>query len=479
MAALQAIENQKWAKEHDTYEDRIQHLEADLALAQQAHLQLDEQKQENLMLKETIDRMRFDMDELRNAMTSAVMAGGSGVSSAANSISKSLGAELVGKMKVQWGMEEVNEEEEPLLEAAEEDKTVKRRLTVVSAPDPEGTDGEDVIQTIITRKTRVWKSLSCSLCSSYPPVQKVASRANKGEARRFEVFKEYSDAYTQHEASEVTSSKTIQTDVPITAALSIQTDEPTPMDIEIQTDEPESGSSTPYDESMASSSTVLSPTPKPQTDLLHPQPHDLPPAYNQISSAHGNDDPDWLRAAAPLKMWHKGAKIPPEGIPRGISQDAVEEWKALKKELGIDCIVIDKVISTSEKTGLPRAAMGGRHAHSTTAADAEEAASKGRFYNIYNTYVYGAGRDGSTTFPTQFVLGIGATALMFLAISPYMVPHYAIPGGPTYYDRTVWHSFNSMQAAGEGFSADGTATVWSFLGRVGGGAARIARGWPT
>jgi hypothetical protein len=152
VAALQAIENQKWAKE---------------------------KKRENFMLREMIDRIRFDMDELRNAMTSAVMAGGSGISRAANSISKSLGAE------VQWGMEEVSEEEEPLLEAAEEDKTVKRGLTVVSAPDPgEGTHGEDVIQTIITRKTRVGKSLSHSLCSSYPPLQKVASRVNKSEALR-------------------------------------------------------------------------------------------------------------------------------------------------------------------------------------------------------------------------------------------------------------------------------------------------------
>jgi len=36
-----------------------------------------------------------------------------------------------------------------------------------------------------------------------------------------------------------------------------------------------------------------------------------------------------------------------------------------------------------------------------------------------------------------------------------------------------------MQAAGEGFGPDGTAAVWNFLGRVGGGAARMARGWPT
>jgi len=47
-----------WAEEHDTYEDRIQNLEADRALAKKAHLWLDEQNQENFMLNETIDRVR-------------------------------------------------------------------------------------------------------------------------------------------------------------------------------------------------------------------------------------------------------------------------------------------------------------------------------------------------------------------------------------------------------------------------------------
>jgi hypothetical protein len=42
-----------------------------------------------------------------------------------------------------------------------------------------------------------------------------------------------------------------------------------------------------------------------------------------------------------------------------------------------------------------------------------------------------------------------------------------------------WNTFNSMHATGEGFAPDGTAAVWNFLGWVGSGAARIARGWPT
>lgn len=145
-ASLQAIENNKWAKEHDTYEERIAHLEADLSIAQQAHAQLDEQKQENLMLKETIDRMRFDMDEMRSAATSAAMGGSSAGSSAANSMSKSLGAELMGKMKGGWGMDEEEEGEEE----GEGDSSESLEIE-----EGESTEGEDVIQTIITRKKRV------------------------------------------------------------------------------------------------------------------------------------------------------------------------------------------------------------------------------------------------------------------------------------------------------------------------------------
>ena len=54
---------------------------------------------------------------------------------------------------------------------------------------------------------------------------------------------------------------------------------------------------------------------------------------------------------------------------------------------------------------------------------------------------------------------VGVAALAMLVMSPYMVPHYSVPGGATYYDRTAWDSFNSMQAAREGFSPDGTAAV--------------------
>lgn len=312
----------------------------------------------------------------------------------------------------------------------------------------------------------------------------MASRANKIETRTFEEIKEYSDSSTQYEKDEFSSTSATQTDPEpkvLTASIIIQTDdlpipepEPIPvprvtMDMEIQTDhiEPEiSRSPSPIETMASSSSTILPPTPKAKTQPLEQlSPHDQPPAY----SAEQEVEQEWRVAAETLKKWHHGVKIPFEPVAGGISEEAIEEWKALKEELGVDCMVIDKIVANSERIG-------------RSPKDDDSRPRRGRFYNIYNTYVYGANKNASTlpaTVATQAALVMGVSAFFIFALGPYMVPHYSVPGGPTYYDRAAWNSFNSMQAAGEGFSPDGTAAVWNFLGRVGGGAARIARGWPT
>jgi hypothetical protein len=257
------------------------------------------------------------------------------------------------------------------------------------------------------------------------------------------------------------------------------------MEMEIQTEEIEdeepSRPSSPQLDSMASSSsTIVPPTPKPQTKALDHKHSDEPPAYNQITDDRGEGE--WRVAAETLKKWHNGVKIPFEPVEGGITEEAVEDWKALKQELGVECMVIDKIVANSERTVTA--------ATSTSRLPREQKARRsGRFYNIYNTYVYGDGTKPSSSptssgsfsfgFASQAVMFMGASALVLMAATPYLVPTYSIPGGATYYDRSAWNSFNSMQAAGEGFGPDGTAAVWNFLGRVGDGAARMARGWPT
>ncbi|KAJ7683656.1 hypothetical protein B0H17DRAFT_1014141 [Mycena rosella] len=447
-AGLTQIEVARYAREHEGYEERIAHMEQDLAVAQQAHAQLDEQKQENMLLKETIDRMRFDLDEMRSSNVGG--GGASGQSSAANTVSKSLGAELLGKMKGGWGGMESESEEEP--EEEEEEQLDD------DWGDDDDTEGEDVIQTIITRKKR-----------------KVASRANKIETRTFEEVKEYSDSSTQYEAHLFYVSAKAQTVPPpkiLTASANVQTN-PEPVvapppaphtsEMEIQT-EPE-----PEPEEPQPSTSEAKPAPAPAP------PMDAPPAYKQVLSPEEQEEHDWRVTVATLKKYHPGARVE-EGVPGGVSLDALEDWRALKEELGVSCLVVDKILANSPSTGLPRAP--------SDAAPHRGARRGGRFYNIYNTYVYGSGHPNSNASPFPAIpppaLWVGGTVLFFLMLGPAVViPYYSVPGGPTHYDRAVWSSFNTMQAAGEGFSSDGTEAVWSFLGRVAGGAARTVRGWPT
>src|SRR5262249_24786506 len=128
---------------------RLLALEAELEAAQTAHEQLEAQKHENMLLKETIDRMRWEMDEMRNAMGGGVTggsAGGGGRESGRRS--KSLGGELVGKMGV-WGGAEAEGEK------GGEGEDVAEEGDVEAERGEEEEEDEDVIQTIITRKKRV------------------------------------------------------------------------------------------------------------------------------------------------------------------------------------------------------------------------------------------------------------------------------------------------------------------------------------
>lgn len=472
-AQLHSVEAQKWLREQANYEDRIAFVESELSIAQQAQTQLDEQKQENMMLKETIDRMRFDMDELRNS-AHGLEKGGSGTASAHGSISKSLGAELLSKMNGKWDLEDEDEDSQPNsleLEAEDED-----------------TEGEDYVQTIITRTKRVGQRIVLFGQSDnvYANLQKVASRAKKLETLRLDETTEYSDTGTQHDPEEFTSTMSVQTDPPpkvLTASFSIQTEEPPvssmsiqtepePIPIpvvvitverEIQTDEiqPEpSSSGTTSDEEddalASSSSTLIPPTPKAHQEHLH---SDLPPAYDKISS-------DDLAVRQYLKTHHPGLPVPIVALPDGISEEAIEDYKAFKEATGVSCAAIEKLIEETGRAGPPRP----RDPKATRR-------KSGRFYNIYNTYVYGDPDGGSVTKTGQLLICVGASALVAFLMGQAMAPQYAIPGGATYYDRAAWTSFNSIQASGEGFSGDSTAAVWSLLGKLGGGAARTLGGW--
>ncbi|ESK86888.1 hypothetical protein Moror_3405 [Moniliophthora roreri MCA 2997] len=457
-AQVHEMEGGKWSKEREVYEERIGRLEEELVIAQQAMGQLEEQKQENLMLKETIDRMRFDMDELRNSLASGLAGGGgpgSGASSRNNTVSKSLGAELAGKMSG-WGEDEedVHDEDDDIEDGSE---------TVVEEIDGDDEEDEDVVQTIIRRRIQ----------------RKVPSRANRTleTTQTFEEVKEYSDSSTQYEPALFLVASSSQTDPPPPSpkrvVVDVQTEvieepvEPTPerVEMEIQTDP------------VGVVVEVKKEEPDPVASSSKQTLEDSPPAYDEEAEIQ-------RRVAAELRKLHGGLDGDIE-----VSEGLLEEWSAFKDELGVGCGVIDQVLAKSRVRRKPQV------------KEEEKEGKRGysRFYrNIYNTYISPSsssppGAASNIITQTAIVAGssalvVGALALVQMALAGTgMGPQYGwgVPGGPTYHDRVAWASFNALPGGpGEGFAGGyggggGAAEVFNFLGRVGDGAARIVRGWPT
>jgi len=347
------------------------------------------------------------------------------------------------------------------------------------------------------------------------------------------------------------------------------------MEVEIQTEvlqeestPVQTGVATPIQgeglESLASSSsTILPPTPKAFVRSLSLGGEDEPPTYNQVAAQRAEEDKERRVVNEALARWHVGAKLRSlaastldhahqhkhrakgeeqqeggtpdndgveiEPIEGGVAEELVEEWKALKAELGVECLVIDKILEQSEK--IPRG-VANDASSSTTTSDNKGKRRSGRFFNIYNTYVYGSsdGSSPSTSTPsvsgrkslattlthlaTQTLLFASASTVVFMALTPYLLSSLSpanIPGGPNNYDRAAWASFNALGGGGgEGIAfppavpasflgdvlmgrgrrvfedvvAGGmgdrqTDAVWRVLERVSGGAVRLARGWPT
>ncbi|KAL0574426.1 hypothetical protein V5O48_007529 [Marasmius crinis-equi] len=481
-AQMHELEQNKWARERDVTEARIAQLEEEIMTSQETHQQLEEQKQENLMLKETIDRMRYDMDELRNSLASSVTGGtSSGLNSRSGTVSKSLGAELAAKL----AQDGEDSEPEDMSDEGEEAGSE----TVVEEID--ASDDEDVIQTIIRRR------------------RKVPSKANRLETHHtYEETKEYSDSSTQYEPDMFLVGSSTQTDPeplpPPRTVTIVQTDPPPEkhsieigtdpieeeqpeervlVEIEVQTDDLPT-------ESEASTSTTSETTPTTANISL---PQDSPPTYDQVAYEREVQS----RVALELAKHHRGHDA---FRGRVVSEGLREEWQAFKEESGLECGVIDDALAKA--IVIPRGQEG------EEGSDDKKRRSFGsRFYrNIYNTYVYGRGAgpaqpgaSGVSSYITQGALIAGASALVVGASALAQMafansgfgPQYnfGLAGGPTYHDRMAWAGFNAMPGAHEGFAyyggghhGGGEAAVWNFLGRAAEGAARaVARGggWPT
>lgn len=123
----------KAAQEIETLESAVKRLESDLSTARQAESYLEIQKQENLQLKETIDRMRYELDEARGAAAlGGVHTRGTTTSgiSMPGTVSKSLGAEIERRLVQLQDQRDEAEEEEGDGSIIETVVTTQRRVSI-------------------------------------------------------------------------------------------------------------------------------------------------------------------------------------------------------------------------------------------------------------------------------------------------------------------------------------------------------------
>ena len=132
--------------------------------------------------------------------------------------------------------------------------------------------------------------------------------------------------------------------------------------------------------------------------------------------------------------------------PKGISREALEEWRNLKEETGVDCLVIERLLES---------AAGSSSSSAASTSDASAPRRRSRFYNIYNTYIYPESTPGGLNRPqfswVHLSVGVLSTAIVFYLSSAAQAPQYQmIPGGPTVYDREAWNAFNRLAGGSEG-----------------------------
>jgi hypothetical protein len=160
-----------------------------------------------------------------------------------------------------------------------------------------------------------------------------------------------------------------------------------------------------------------------------------------------------------LREWHPSDRALLEAVPNGVPQGTLDDWENLKKEIGIECRVMDTVLAASnvypDRPHRPKREHRGN-----------------RFYNIYNTYIYG---DNGPSVQLYSVFMFGGLAIgLLLAAQPFMTASYMTPGMPTYVDRVSWQAANSLGPAGVGFDQSAGRTSVGFLRMLVGGAQIMA-----
>ncbi|KAG8905983.1 hypothetical protein FRB99_007840, partial [Tulasnella sp. 403] len=125
--------------EKDILENTIAALHDELNFARSAQHELEDQKHENLALKETIDRLRYEMDGLRDAVDSKIK---SAASSRHGTLTRSLANELNNQVLSP-------DREDPVVQSPTADLSMETATTEIN----DDMD-EDYVETIITKSRR-------------------------------------------------------------------------------------------------------------------------------------------------------------------------------------------------------------------------------------------------------------------------------------------------------------------------------------
>ncbi|KAG8746544.1 hypothetical protein FRC10_004678 [Ceratobasidium sp. 414] len=475
-------EVQKWAREREALENSIESLEVELNVTRQAVNELDEQKQENLLLKETIDRMRFDLDALRAGMGPSAAHEGQGT----------LSRSLANEIREGFERREREREREEAHDADEVDGIV------VEHQGGEGSEDGYIETTITTSRKRVGTR------------SKPVIRLDDGNMREYVDASAQHDeseflttAGVQHQESEFSAIAEVQTDVKVVRNTEVATEPPRLQDVEIGTEHPHmqnagietearefidanSGTETPevrevQTEAWAGIECGVGPdsvggvdmgvgTEVPevthaevgtgagvgagpgtceaevQTDLelipspcvptaittAVPGPADLPPPYPQAAES------------GVLKRWHSRRTHRAPG-----SVHAREEWAALKRLVGVECQVIERVIEGQDIDNL---------VEDKDDEDTEPTPSRARkLFRVSFEF---------TSWPyllTHAVMGFGVWSL-----AAAVVVNQLVPQTPTYADRMNWSAYNNYAGAlGEGLvGRNGDSTIWSMIERL-------------
>ncbi|KAG9039357.1 hypothetical protein FRB95_010645 [Tulasnella sp. JGI-2019a] len=414
---------QKIQGEKEILEISNESLREELEAMSRAHQELEEQKHENLLLKETIDRLRYDMDQLR------AEASGVGSIRGLHSVPGTLSKSFANELKNSFGPDEKDVSRE--LDAGD--------LTVESLGGYEGDEDrehdEDYVETIITTSRR----------------RKVGPRASSGTIVRIDEDKEYADEGVQHEPSEHSITVKIQTDPlpspPRKVSMDIQTEpsvnRPAPLPrttatVEIQTDPlPDTAEVMPNAEAGPSSPRLMKEEDDdvdskigPATASTSSFPLDSPPSYETLAA----DERHKL-----LQKWHPGLHgvVSVGGVKGGVSSTVIREWNNVKKELGFECVAIDRTLQASAVNGERDGPINGVKAEEVEEDLEDESVASRRgsrkFYNIYNTYVLGngatpggpdadAGGDGTVPWVVKWrdvmMLGLGAGVVLLTVGMP-------------------------------------------------------------